>query len=185
MKATVSIPNAGRSHINGLARASHVLRRLVRGADPRLTSPAVYQMMAPDTVHHSSESAAAEPAGQHRRAAARVLHIDSDNGSASVLAALLSPEVQVRHAASLADARQMLRSDVFSLVVLDPLLTDGDGQMLLAEIGHTPLLVHANSRPAWCTAKDQFLPKPWTSHRQLWLTISGLLGIGSNLASGD
>jgi CheY-like chemotaxis protein len=119
------------------------------------------------------------------RGGMRVLHVDSDNGTASVLAALLSPEAQVRHAPSMAAAREMLRTDVFSLVVLDPLLVDGDGQMLLADIGQTPLLVHANARPSWCTTKDQFLPKPWTSHRQLWLTISGLLGFGSNLASGD
>lgn len=184
MKATVSIPNASRSGLYGPPRSSHILRRLVRALDPRLTVP-VSHALPPDTVRLSSVSDAAEPEGHTIRSAVRVLHIDSDNGTASVLAALLSPEAQVRHAASMSSARELLRSDVFSLVVLDPLLADGDGQMLLTEIGHTPLLVHANARPSWCTTKDQFLPKPWTSHRQLWLTISGLLGIGSNLASGD
>jgi CheY-like chemotaxis protein len=185
MKATVSIPTASRSGLLGMPRASHVLRRLVRMPDPRLTAPDPTRLLAPDTVNNISLIPLAETERLKVGAAVRVLHIDSDNGTASVLAALLSPEAQVRHAVSLSSAREMLRSDVFSLVVLDPLLVDGDGQMLLAEIGQTPLLVHANARPPWCTTKDQFLPKPWTSHRQLWLTIAGMLGIGSNLASGD
>ena len=183
MKATVSIPNSGRSRVDGTPRASHVVRRLVRAFDPRLTVP--MRMLPPDAVHPSGKDAGSSLRDQQGSAPVRVLHIDSDNGTASVLAALLSPEAQVRHACSMAEAREVLRKDMFSLVVLDPQLTDGDGQLLLADIGQTPLLVHANARPHWCTTKDQFLPKPWTSHRQLWLTISGLLGFGSNLASGD
>ena len=115
----------------------------------------------------------------------RVLHIDSDSGAALVLTSLLMPEAQVIHATTLAEARRLLRSELFSLVVLDPALSDGDGSVLLPVLLSTPLLVYAAHEPQWRPVQRQFLPKSWTSPRQLWSTISTLLGIAPGMTAGD
>ncbi len=91
----------------------------------------------------------------------------------------------VTHAATLAQARKLLESDVFSLVVLDPVLPDGDARTLLPLLTGTPLLVYSANQPEWRGAAPAFLPKPWTSARQLWSAISGLLGVPATLTAGD
>lgn len=115
-------------------------------------------------------------------AAPRVLHIDSDHDAALVLAALLVPETQVTHVPSLAAAQEMLRTEKFALVVLDPDLPDGDGVDLMPEVrvlqGDARVLVYSARHPEQHNAGSAFLPKPWTSPRQLWRTVSDLLGIG-------
>lgn len=123
--------------------------------------------------------------GRHAPAGPRVLHIDADVTAVKVLAALLVPEAVVTHAGTLAAARELLASDVFSLVVLDPALPDGDGRSLLPLLASTPLLVYSAIQPEWRDASPAYLPKPWTSARQLWVAIAGMLGIPSTLAAGD
>lgn len=115
----------------------------------------------------------------------QVLHIDADIKSATVLAALLMPEARVTHAASLAQARTLLATHIYSLVVLDPQLPDGEADALMPLLAATPLLVYASRHPAWRVATGAFLPKPWTTPRQLWSTVSGMLGITDGLAAGD
>jgi DNA-binding NtrC family response regulator len=115
----------------------------------------------------------------------RVLLIDKDADSAEALSALLRPEAQVIHAATLAAAQQLLRRDIFALVVLDPTLPDGNAATLLPLIVATPVLIYAQREPAWPQPAAAFLPKPWTSQRRLWSTISRLLGVPTNMSAGD
>jgi two-component system phosphate regulon response regulator OmpR len=114
-----------------------------------------------------------------------VLHVDTDSASAFVLAGLLVPEAHVTHAATVAEARRFLEGNVFSLVVLDPAMPDGDARTLLPLLCGTPLLVYSLHQPEWRCTPLAYLPKPWTSTRQLWVAISTLLGLPSNLAAGD
>ncbi|NVM76096.1 CheY-like chemotaxis protein [Duganella sp. SG902] len=115
-------------------------------------------------------------------AAPRVLHVDSDHDAALVLAALLVPETQVTHVPTLAAAQELLQNEKFALVVLDPDLPDGDGVDLLAELRggqhNARVLMYSARHPEQHQAGHAFLPKPWTSPRQLWRTVSDLLGIG-------
>jgi DNA-binding NtrC family response regulator len=115
-------------------------------------------------------------------AAPRVLHIDSDHDAALVLAALLVPETQVTHVPTMAAAQELLHREKFALVVLDPDLPDGDGIDLLAEVrlmqSDARVLMYSARHPEHHNAGSAFLPKPWTSPRQLWRTVSDLLGIG-------
>lgn len=120
------------------------------------------------------------PPGQRR-----VLHVDVDSGGAQVLASLLTPEAEVIHAGTVAEARRLLESNVFSLVVLDPAMPDGDARSLLPLLSNTPLLVYSALQPEWRDVRAEFLPKPWTSPRQLWVAISSLLGVPASLAAGD
>lgn len=118
-------------------------------------------------------------------AAPQVLHIDSDTTAAQALALLLTPEARVTHAPTLAQARELLRQRIFSAVVLDPDLPDGDAAELLPVLSGTPLLVYSTSLPAWRAPSGVFLPKPWTSPHQLWTTISRLLHLPTFASAGD
>jgi DNA-binding response OmpR family regulator len=113
----------------------------------------------------------------------RVLHVDGDGDAALVLATLLVPETQVHHAASLAEAVRALDEQEFALVVLDPDLPDGDGVDLLHNLAKRavapPVLLYSARHPGLRTPAHAFLPKPWTSPRQLWRTVSHMLGLSS------
>lgn len=115
----------------------------------------------------------------------RVLHVDGDGDTALVLAALLMPEAQVHHAATLAEAVAAMERASYALVVMDPDLPDGDGTVLLERLQHGPhgaatqVLLYSARHPGLRVQAHAFLPKPWTSPRQLWRTISRLLGIES------
>ena len=115
----------------------------------------------------------------------RVLLIDKDPDTAKVMSALLTPEARVTHAATLAHAQQLLRNDIFALIIIDPALPDGNAASLMPLIVATPVLVHAVREPVWRDAVAAFLPKPWTSQRRLWSTISRLLGVPTNMTAGD
>jgi CheY-like chemotaxis protein len=115
----------------------------------------------------------------------RVLHIDQDSTAAKALAALLMPEARVTHAPTLAAACELLQEHNFSAVVLDPNLPDGDGAELLPVLAGMPLLVYSASVPAWRGRAGVYLPKPWTSARLLWTTISAMLGIPDLTSAGD
>jgi two-component system phosphate regulon response regulator OmpR len=119
------------------------------------------------------------------RAKRRVLHVDVDSASAFVLSGLLAPEAHVVHSASVSEARRMLEANVFSLVVLDPAMPDGDARTLLPLLSGTPLLVYSASQPEWRDTPLSFLPKPWTSTRQLWIAISTMLGLPGTMTAGD
>ena len=118
--------------------------------------------------------------------APRVLHVDPDEDSAVVLATLLAPEIHVVHAASYGEAQNQLQRGEFALLVIDPDLPDGDGHTLIRNLRqndqYTPVLLYSASQPMLHHQAHAFLPKPWTSPRQLWRTVSHMLGLESMLA---
>lgn len=115
--------------------------------------------------------------------APRVLHVDADPDTALVLSMLLVPETHVTHVASLAAAEIILLEQRFALVVIDPELPDGDGASLLTQLQqrhpHVRVLLYSARHPERHAGASAFLPKPWTSPRQLWRTVSELLGVGA------
>jgi len=119
--------------------------------------------------------------------APRVLHVDPDDESALVLATLLAPETQVVHAATYESARALLAQGEFALVVIDPDLPDGDGHTLIRALRqhdcHTPVLLYSASQPMLHHQAHAFLPKPWTSPRQLWRTVAHMLSLEVMLPS--
>ena len=112
-----------------------------------------------------------------------VLHVDNDFDVALVLSTLLVPETRVTHVSTLAEAQDMLQHQQFALVVIDPDLPDGDGVSLLSLMAQLQdearVLLYSARHPERHVAGSAFLPKPWTSPRQLWRTVSDILGIGS------
>ncbi|MDQ1922208.1 hypothetical protein [Massilia pseudoviolaceinigra] len=148
---------------------------------PRLTAP----LMDAALVLGSRADAGPGDRESVVRSVPRVLHIDSDEKTALVLATLLQPEACVTHVATIAEARHLLGTQLYSLVVLDPGLSDGDGRALLPELLTTPLLVYSARLPDARDPVRAFLPKPWTSPRQLWSTISTMLGIAPGMTAGD
>lgn len=111
----------------------------------------------------------------------RVLHVDADDETAIVLATLLVPETEVVHVSTLAAAQAQLDGGDFALVVVDPNLPDGDGHQLVRSLRtrrqHTPVLLYSSTQPTLHHQAQAFLPKPWTSPRQLWHTVAHLLEI--------
>lgn len=138
-----------------------------------------------DTPRIDPMKRAIRQATAHSDGVPRVLHIDRDAESAEALAALLMPEVLMVHAATLSEARRMLETGIYALVVIDTALPDGDGAMLLPSLSNTPLLVYSTRQPDARFTSLTFLPKPWSTPRQLWSAISGLLGMPSTLTAGD
>jgi hypothetical protein len=112
----------------------------------------------------------------------RVLLIDMDQDTAAALTTLLVPEAQLVHAGSVLEARRLLETQLFSMVIIDPVLKDGN--MVIHAVHHTPLLIYSANEPL----KHELVPylnKPYTTPRELWSTISRMLGIGGLLASED
>lgn len=151
-------------------------------AGPRLTASGAHlgYVEAPQAIASGAADQHACVPGMRR-----VLHVDMDDDCVQLLAGLLAPEAHVTHVGSLAEALCVLETNVFSLVVLDPALPDGDARVLLPLLTGTPLLVYSAHQPEWRDADPQFLPKPWTTPRQLWVAISTLLGVPASLAAGD
>jgi len=77
--------------------------------------------------------------------AARILHVEDDPAMRSELARAAAGFAQVESAATLERAREKLRRDRFDLVVLDLVLTDGDGMDLVTSPppGLPPVLVYS------------------------------------------
>jgi signal transduction histidine kinase/CheY-like chemotaxis protein len=64
----------------------------------------------------------------------KVLHLEADSDLSDVLSATLAGKAVVTAAQTLREARRLLGSEPFSLLILDPSLPDGDGLDLLAEL---------------------------------------------------
>lgn len=114
----------------------------------------------------------------------QVLHVDADGAAATALAGLIRFEADLVHAATIGHARRLLASNVFSLLVLDPTLPDGDPRTLLPLLSGTPLLVYGAYQPDWRGATAGFLPKQSATARQLWSTISIMLGLSAGVSAG-
>lgn len=112
----------------------------------------------------------------------RVLLIDMDFDTADALTTLLVPEAILVHAANVAEARRLLETQLFSMVIIDPILQDGN--MVIHAVHHTPLLIYSAREPVRHDLLP-FLNKPYTTPRELWSTISRMLGLGGLLASED
>ncbi|MFC0133668.1 hypothetical protein [Massilia eurypsychrophila] len=136
-------------------------------------------------VPGAAAASVAEPTERAGPAVPHILHIDRDSGSAQNLAALLTPEARVTHVQTLAGARQLLRQQIFSAVVIDPDLPDGNAADLLPALSAVPLLVYSARQPAWRERSGVYLAKPWATPRQLWTTIAKLLGIATPTCAGD
>lgn len=113
-----------------------------------------------------------------------VLHVDADRAAAAALAGLIGVEAIVVHAATIGHARRLLASNVFSLLVLDPALPDGDPRTLLPLLSGTPLLVYGAYQPDWRGARAEFLPKQSATARELWSTMSIMLGLSAGISAG-
>ena len=142
-------------------------------------------LVLPSTIE-DLDAVRARQAGLPLASGPRVLHVDTQAGTAAVLASLLGSDIHVTHVVSLALARQLLRHQVFSLVVLDPDLPDGDARQLLPLLAGTPLLVYSDQQLEWGdAAQHPLLSKSWTTPRQLWTAMSAMLWNTSALSAGD
>ncbi len=148
------------------------------GAQPRLTAPqgrcARRESARPDPIYM-----------QKNGNAPHVLLVDRDPLAGAAFAALFAADVHVSHVTSVNAALYILRREQFALVVLDPDLPDGDGVILLPAIKDVPLLLHATAHPPWRDRVGAVLCKPWTSHRELWLTVTRLLDIAPGATAGQ
>ena len=113
--------------------------------------------------------------------APHLLHIDAEDTAALILATLMVPEVRVTRVATATAAEALLRQQTFELIVLDPDLPDGDGQKVIQALrergAHTPVLLYSARQPSLHHQAHAFLPKPWTSPRQLWQATCRLLEV--------
>jgi CheY-like chemotaxis protein len=111
--------------------------------------------------------------------APHVLHVDADDTAALILATLLVPEVRVSRAATMEDAATRLEAERFDLIIVDADLPDGDGQVLVDAVRargcHLPVLLYSARQPSLHHQAHAYLPKPWTSPRQLWQAVCRLL----------
>jgi two-component system phosphate regulon response regulator OmpR len=108
-----------------------------------------------------------------------VLHVDADDATALILATLLVPEIRISRASTMKAAAARLAEEKFDLIILDTDLPDGDGQALTDTVrargSHTPVLLYSVRQPGLHHQAHAYLPKPWTSPRQLWQSVCRLL----------
>ena len=167
---------------DSLARAHTPARHQTGPARQAVLAP---EMFWPATTEHS-DAVRARQAILPLVSGPRVLHIDTQAGTATVLASLLGSDIHVTHVATMAQARQLLQNQVFSLVILDPDLPDGDARQLLPLLAGTPLLVYSDQQLEWGDApRSPVLSKSWTTARQLWTAMSAMLWNTSALSAGD
>jgi CheY-like chemotaxis protein len=86
------------------------------------------------------------PSARDPRAVPRILHVEDDPDLSTVIQAALGTRAEVVPAASLRAAEDLLRTEQFSLLILDPGLPDGNGLELLDRLesptaGPLPVLI--------------------------------------------
>lgn len=112
----------------------------------------------------------------------RVLHVEDDHDLAEVVSTLLEPAFAVRHAGTIAQARDMLSSDGYSLILLDLVLPDGHGSELLCSLpprnAATPVVVFSveEANQPMADSVHAALVKSRTSNEQLLSILHGLIG---------
>ncbi len=168
-----------RSHAGSVRRGAHLAKRRPAASGPVAADAPRLTITLLDGPHSTRAID-----GDLNSAVPHVLLIDRDIDTAIALSSLLMPEAHLVHASTAAEARRLLDSHIFSLVIVDPYLGDAGSATVLPTLMATPVLVYAERQPERME-KVLFLPKPWTTPRQLWSTISALLGIGGGLSAGD
>lgn len=183
MKTTAIITRclpAARSSMRRDARHAHIPHR--RAVAGRIAGDDAAPSLSYTEAAHSPVRRERQPQGSSARP--RVLHLDADPAAAAGLASLLKADAEVMHAATLAEARRLLQDNVFSLLVVDPSLPDGDVRTLLPMLTGTLLLIYSAHHPEWRGVDAAFLPKAWTGPRQLWTAISTMLGTSPGISAG-
>jgi PAS domain S-box-containing protein len=111
-----------------------------------------------------------------------VLHVEDDRDVVEVVAAMLRPAYRVTHAGTLAEARERLANEPFSLILLDLLLPDGHGSELLASLSGqnatTPVVVFSveEANQPMIDGVQAALVKSRTSNAQLLSILHDLVG---------
>ena len=111
----------------------------------------------------------------------RILHVEDDPDVQRVLQTLVGDQVTVTAASSVADARRLLRTQSFDLLVLDVGLPDASGLGVLPHLvglnATTPVLVFSAHEPSGALAErvNAALVKSRTSNQQLLDTIRKLV----------
>jgi PAS domain S-box-containing protein len=114
----------------------------------------------------------------------RILHIEDDADVLRVVSSLLSDRAEVSQAATLREARKMLRRQHFDLVLLDLVMPDGSGTELLPLINKRtppiPVVVFSAYEVDGATAKmvAAILTKSRTSNEQLLDAIMAVIENG-------
>jgi PAS domain S-box-containing protein len=113
-----------------------------------------------------------------------VLHVENDADLARVVGAMLEDAADTVHAATLAQARALLASRPFSMILLDMQLPDGDASELLSALparnAATPVVIFSGSEVASDVAAKvkNALVKTRTSSGQLLALLHRLMGPG-------
>ncbi len=111
----------------------------------------------------------------------RILHVEDDPDVQRVLQTLVGEQVTVSAASSVAEARRLLRTQSFDLLVLDVGLPDASGLGVLPHLvglnATTPVLVFSAHEPSGALAErvNAALVKSRTSNQQLLDTIRKLV----------
>lgn len=184
MKTTTITTNCRAAARQARLRAPHRAHTPARHMGGPFAGPRQAVSRPPVYVEDTREPLRQAQPAQKGRVGPRVLHVDADPVAAGVLEGLLTPEAHVIHAPTLAQARRLMATEIFSLLVVDPALPDGDIKSLLPFMTGTPVLIYSAHQPEWRGVQAEFLPKPWTTPRQLWAAISTKLGISAGLSAG-
>ncbi len=125
--------------------------------------------------------AAVTLAAKSRTGVPMVLHVESDDDLAAVIATCLSGLATIERATSIAQAQELVSTTPFDLIVLDLELPDGDGRELLAELNEqmpeVPIVIFSAlvPEPALMNKVQSALIKSRQSEHDLVATIVELL----------
>lgn len=116
-----------------------------------------------------------------------ILHIEDDDDLSRIIATMLQPNYHVCHAAHMNEAKNLLQSQKFDLILLDLDLPDGNGAELLGALSSanvsTPVVIFS-AREAAVDVSAQVraaLVKSQTSNDQLLATIDRLIAARSEI----
>lgn len=115
-----------------------------------------------------------------------ILHVEDDPDVLHVVQSILQDIAKVTPAQGVAGARQLLEQEQFDLVILDPVLSDGDGIDLLPfmrrDAVQVPVVIFStrDAAPAVLHQVNAALVKSRTSNEQLLRTITQLISTNGN-----
>ncbi|MFQ3612804.1 MAG: PAS domain S-box protein [Cyanobacteriota bacterium] len=127
-------------------------------------------------------AAVQQATGQHERPRPQILHVEDDPDILQVVAQILQNTAELAHAHSLEEARQLLQTRQFQLVILDLYLPDGSGLELLPllrSVSTTPVVVFSAQDIGSDNLEDGIqatLVKARTSNQEFLSTIRALVG---------